>query len=371
MNTLGWGPHGWDFLFLTAADAIDRKTSEGVSIIVAYKELYIDFFTIATANVLPCKHCRSAWIKFNDVNKRHCVEGCYSSILRKFLDATDTREDAIFLWLYVMKNKVTNKLKCQEDTAMHDKISEYIAVNVETVDDEALVDRINREENILRIDRSTPRYVDIVKKYRKMLPNQREEPTYFPYLFAIAFNAGWAKNDSGKTRIRDPETQKHYVDFFTKYLPIVTPCEILRNQFAKMAHVKLDVLPLQETVRQSGGDKSVTIDTSANTTLEFTKDHYNLPGVNDVYCYSDAFANNSQLENALVAKCNQYDEYVLAKYLHRAFIDTDVISESDLPKSFEKVVNRYAKWKVVCTSSDAAMPTCRSKTPNRDAVFFD
>jgi hypothetical protein len=110
MNTLGWGPHGWNFLFLTTIDYM-KKYSDREKLDEPAREkldkIYHDFFTFGTANILPCKWCRLAWTKFNNIDT--CVvEGCYSSHLTFHLKTIPQSEKSkgFFRWLYVMKNKV-------------------------------------------------------------------------------------------------------------------------------------------------------------------------------------------------------------------------------------------------------------------------
>jgi len=314
MNTLGWGPPGWDFLFLVAIDAMERFEDNGLSAFENNKQLYIEFFTEATARILPCIHCRSAWTKFNDPDKRQCVDGCWGSILAQFLsNAKPTNnQNILVIWLYLMKNKVKLKLMHQEDDSMHNEILNFIKTtktNFITEKQKQLLEKnINETKNIKRIDRSNTTYDAVYKKYKTVYTLEKETPMYFTFLFAIAFNAGWStEGTTNKKRIEIPEIRQYYVDYFSKYLVKVAPSDELR--FAL----------------QHASPLNINIDT----------------------------------------------EHALARWLHTVFMNANIVCERHLPKDFEKVKARYAKWRVLCSKDTDTLKTCRSATPNRYAPLHD
>jgi hypothetical protein len=315
MNTLGWGPPGWDFLFLVAIDAMERTGPNGLTAFENDRQTYIEFFTEATARILPCIHCRNAWTKFNDPDKRQCINGCWGSILAQFLSVAHptNNENILVIWLYLMKNKVKNKLIHQEDESMHNEILEFIKKlpngRINANEKRILEENINKEKNIKRVDRSDTTYDAVYKKYKLVYDLEKETPMYFTFLFAIAFNAGWSKEGTtGKRRIEIPEIRQHYIDYFSKYLSKVAPSTKLRNVLK-----------------------------STPTLSDITQD----------------------------------PDHALAKWLHNVFMTADIVCDRYLPKNFEKVKVRYGKWRVSCSKDNDLLKTCRSSTPNRYAPLHD
>jgi hypothetical protein len=320
MNTLGWGPPGWDFLFLTAIDAFERiNDSTGNVIFFDYKDIYVNFFTQIVARVLPCIHCRNAWGSFNDPNNRQCVNGCWGSILSFFLQQVkqcDKNDNVLVLWLYIMKNKVTKKLSLQEDEEMQKAL--LTMTRLTRPEDLAsfrgkdeLEQKINKKMNIKRIDRTKVSHPIIYKKYADRYHVELENPTYFPFLFAVAFNAGWSnEGTTGIRRIRIDTIRNDYIQFFN-CLELIAPCRYIREAIKK--------------------NPVVSAFSSPDTNI---------------------------------------DDNRLARWLHAVFMDANVVKPQQLPKDFTDVVKRYTRWRVSCSSSDTALKTCRSSTPNRYAPLL-
>lgn len=347
MNTLGWGPPAWDFLFHVAYDSMIRDAidSNGQSIkdadgkklkmCQAYINEYTDFFTIALSRVLPCKWCREAWGLFNRREQCAVVEGCFGSHLDFFIKTmSDKRMDWFMLWLYIMKDKVTNKLIKQEDAKFKSEIEEFKKNNNGKISKSQL-ENLNLSKNILRIDRTHLTYEQVLRKHADRYQYEKDTPTYFPFFFAIAFNATWttdenATDPNGKpwNRLTNPETQKHYLDYF-KYFPLFMPSYCLRKSFAEHIHLLDDVNSIVNT------------------------------------------------------------SHGLARWLHKVFIAANCVPEKLLPRTFSNepqgqsescadiatqntIIARYCRWKVECTKpSDGALKTCRSKTPNRYAPLIE
>jgi hypothetical protein len=333
MNTLGWGPHGWDMMFLMAIDAFSRNDPDTNKLMfLQYKDVYINFYTSMSARVFPCVHCRNAWTAFNNPENRQCINGCWGSILSFFLEIFPYKEEnkednVLVLWLYIMKNKVTQKLTVQEDAKMREEITNYFATHKEDISRSndmtfiaTLEESINREKNIKRIDRNKVTYKDILKKYKLKYQREAHKANYFPYLFAIAFNSGWSdENGTSIRRIRIATICNDYMAFFN-CLSLLAPTEKLR--------ISLQNLPC-----------NVAFTVPENKELSISK--------------------------------NTPDDNRLAYWLFNVFMSAKIIDNAKLlPEKFADVITRYTRWRVVCTKSDSSLQTCRSKTPNRNAPLL-
>lgn len=98
MNTKSWGPPAWKFMFSCVMgrypDVLDETNQEHVIV----KKHFIQLFSSLEV-IMPCIYCRQSFEQFF-----------------KELDLKDylsTKRD-LMLWLYLMKDKVNNKLMIQE-----------------------------------------------------------------------------------------------------------------------------------------------------------------------------------------------------------------------------------------------------------------
>ena len=333
MNTLGWGPHGWDMMFLMAIDAFTRKDPDtGKLMFLSHKTEYVNFYTFISARVYPCVHCRKAWMAFNDPENRHCINGCWGSILSFFLEIfpykpENKNDNVLVLWLYIMKNKVTKKLSVQEDEKMREEIGNYFKNNPDDagkINDSNFLARIekmiNDEKNIKRIDRSKVTYHQVLEKYTQKYYTESQKANYFPYLFAIAFNAGWSdETDTSIRRIRINTICEDYMTFFA-CLAKLAPTAKLREAIAD-------------------------------------------------YPCSNAFAEKEN--KALGLSATTEDDHRLAYWLFNIFMFKNIVQDEKLlPRTFPEVIKRYTRWRVVCTKSTSTLQTCRSATPNRSAPLL-
>jgi hypothetical protein len=215
-----------------------------------------------------------------------------------------------------MKNKVTKKLSLQEDEEMQKAL--LTMTRLTRPEDLAsfrgkdeLEQKINKKMNIKRIDRTKVYYPTIYKKYSDRYHVELENPTYFPFLFAVAFNAGWSnEGTTGIRRIRIDTIRNDYIQFFN-CLELIAPCRYIREAIKK--------------------NPVVSAFSSPDTNI---------------------------------------DDNRLARWLHAVFMDANVVKPQQLPKDFTDVVKRYTRWRVSCSSSDTALKTCRSSTPNRYAPLL-
>ena len=98
MNTKFWGPRAWDFLFTSILGAypetIDKESEEHLKIKNSFKSMLVNL-----DNTLPCIFCRRSFTVFlQELPVEHYL---------------DSKESLVY-WLYLMKDKVNNKLLNQE-----------------------------------------------------------------------------------------------------------------------------------------------------------------------------------------------------------------------------------------------------------------
>ena len=105
MKTKMWGPHAWNFLFVSILGAypvkIDSKDPEHIKIRKHFKGLMTSLPVI-----LPCIFCRKS---FKEFLKELPIEPYLRSRI------------TLFYWLYLMKDKVNKKLITQERKAYSEK----------------------------------------------------------------------------------------------------------------------------------------------------------------------------------------------------------------------------------------------------------
>jgi hypothetical protein len=90
MDTRFWGPAGWKLLHQIAYKYPENPTNED--------KLNYGIFFSNIANVLPCKYCRKSYSKF-----------LKNLPIENFLE----NRDKLTEWLYLIHNKVNNKLRRQ------------------------------------------------------------------------------------------------------------------------------------------------------------------------------------------------------------------------------------------------------------------
>ncbi len=94
MQTRVWGPAGWLFIHSVAQNYPWKPTKEQMT-------NYYQFFKLI-GNVLPCRYCRESYQKFiSEPDTRLTME-----VLRSRL--------SLVLWLYLLHNKVNNKLDVKD-----------------------------------------------------------------------------------------------------------------------------------------------------------------------------------------------------------------------------------------------------------------
>lgn len=95
MMTKVWGPPGWFFLHSITFGYPDEITEDNVEKV----QHYANFFN-SLGNVLPCKYCRNS---YNEYIQEIPIENFLSS------------RDLLVEWLYLIHNKVNNKLGVSKD----------------------------------------------------------------------------------------------------------------------------------------------------------------------------------------------------------------------------------------------------------------
>lgn len=90
METIFWGPSGWEFLHILTFIYPENPSLQD-------KILFRDFMHLVS-DILPCKYCRASFTKYSQ-----------SLDITPFLDTRHT----MINWLYKMHNKVNKKLRSQ------------------------------------------------------------------------------------------------------------------------------------------------------------------------------------------------------------------------------------------------------------------
>jgi hypothetical protein len=108
MKTKMWGPHAWNFLFVCILGAypkhINKNNKDHLKIQKEFKKLMKSL-----PFVLPCVFCRNS----------------FKGFLKELpLEPYLTGRIKLFYWLYLMKDKVNQKLIRQEKQSLLDKRSE-------------------------------------------------------------------------------------------------------------------------------------------------------------------------------------------------------------------------------------------------------
>lgn len=109
LKTKVWGPPAWDFLFSSIMGAYPFKINEGNKEHLEIKK-YFKCTLRGLRYTLPCIYCRESYKKFW---KELPIE--------KYLKG---RVELMY-WLYLMKDKVNNKLMEQEQEEFNETISYY------------------------------------------------------------------------------------------------------------------------------------------------------------------------------------------------------------------------------------------------------
>lgn len=97
MDTKEWGPRLWFSMFTIAANypqVINLKNKRDISKMKRHKEFFESF-----QHILPCKYCRISYKKF-----------IKQLPIKKYL----TGRTKLMYWVYLIKDKVNNKLLRQE-----------------------------------------------------------------------------------------------------------------------------------------------------------------------------------------------------------------------------------------------------------------
>ena len=140
MDTKAWGPPLHRGLMFIAAGYDLNETPREIK-----DAHYIDFFR-SIGNVLPCRFCRESYKQFfDDLN------------IESYLD----RPCGLMRFYYDMRNKISDKLKAQEDRVA---IERYRGIN--TLDDATLC-RHFRELAQVFYTKDPPPFQDVVDHYMK------------------------------------------------------------------------------------------------------------------------------------------------------------------------------------------------------------
>lgn len=105
MSTKHWGPAAWNFLFISIMGRyptrIDMNNSEDIIIKNAFKNMLTTLQI-----VMPCVYCRESFKKF---------------LLELPIEPYLVGRIELMYWLYLMKDKVNNKLRGQENKCYTDE----------------------------------------------------------------------------------------------------------------------------------------------------------------------------------------------------------------------------------------------------------
>lgn len=94
MNTQFWGPPGWELLHILTFNYPKKPTEK--------QKTEWELFFKSIGFVLPCKYCRESYKFFLKEN---------DTLFKNFWD----KRESVIKWLYLIHNKVNNKLKNQKD----------------------------------------------------------------------------------------------------------------------------------------------------------------------------------------------------------------------------------------------------------------
>lgn len=157
MDTRFWGPDGWRMLHSIAINYPERPTQK-------QKELYKQFYENLRL-VLPCIYCRNSFIVFvNDLP----------------IDDYLQNKKTLSYWVYLMHNKVNNKLS----------------------DQNLIVKYSNGFDSVYR------RYLDNVRRFDEL---QAEIPVPgWDFIYSVLFNYPTQANFP----IQEPERQLAFIKFF-------------------------------------------------------------------------------------------------------------------------------------------------------------
>lgn len=103
MDTTFWGPHAWKFLFSVVTNYANLNwkgmtSKEELEVKSDHKQ-----FFYLLGKVLPCKYCRESYTKFT---KEIPID-----------NYMDNPYDLLY-WLYLIKNKVNDKLRAQYEAGL-------------------------------------------------------------------------------------------------------------------------------------------------------------------------------------------------------------------------------------------------------------
>lgn len=144
MDTKKWGPCAWEFLFVTSRnypDKFDKNNSEHVKLKNHTIAFYNNF-----AEILPCKYCRDSFSKFL---KEMPIEPYLNS------------NDNYTYWLYLMKEKVNNKLRYQENILWEETVIKAIK------SDNYNSDYLTEKKQKIFHTKPTPSFESVKKRYEK------------------------------------------------------------------------------------------------------------------------------------------------------------------------------------------------------------
>lgn len=322
MNTLGWGPYGWDYLFTIGADIYRQKASNIYHNVDDSK--YCTYLTKVISNVLPCRHCRKAWGELND--KRLL----FNQTLEEFILERQGDAEAYMFWLYCAKRFVTRRLIYEENLTMLKFLKEKRNFNLSKIDIDTINDQATFNKNfttvfcnymkskygkivkyhkikydgitnnILRINRELPSYISVFNYYVGDIDNRIKQLRYFRFFYAVAFNACTKNGETNKINIHERKNM---------YIKFLDP-DIIPNQ--TLSKMLKDLEPDYK---------------------KFIKEN-----------------------------CASYSELV-----HSLIYNSELLR--NLPKDFELIIKEMKKWKVGCSNNSDLLKTCRSTKFMPEKIF--
>lgn len=143
MNTQEWGPSLWNYTFMMCRnypEVLDNNNKEHKRIRKSTIAFYRSF-----PDILPCKYCRASFkIFIKELPIENYLEG----------------RDNLTYWLYLIKDKVNNKLINQERKSFQEE--------VEALDPKKItVKKINDIKKRIFVTVPTPPFCDVVDHYEQ------------------------------------------------------------------------------------------------------------------------------------------------------------------------------------------------------------
>tara|TARA_Y100000389_G_scaffold79344_2_gene76095 strand:- start:3474 stop:4175 length:702 start_codon:yes stop_codon:yes gene_type:complete len=204
MDTKFWGPDGWKLLHSICERFPIKPTNKD-------KEIYSGFFNTISF-VLPCVYCRNS---FEEYIKELPVE-----------NNTGSRKD-LFNWLYLIHNKVNEKLRKQN---LNKKTNPKLSI----------------------IEKRYKIYVRDVNSHKKIAPG-------FNFLYSIAFNYIYTRNSMTNIRV------KKYKVFFT-LLGLIMPFKKLKDIY--ISHINMNPIIITKKCNHSLKHWLYQLELSYKTSLD-------------------------------------------------------------------------------------------------------